>query len=102
MTLDPSIQFREPGPVRPPREGETDWTAVVETLKQHKGEWALVGEYSQGVASHIRSGRYQQFHPHGSERDKAALYMERHWEVTLRKERDDQTGVRSLYIRWLG
>jgi hypothetical protein len=100
VTLDPKIEFRDPPAVLPRLGNATDWERIVAALKKNKGQFGLVGVYSPGIASHIRSGRYKQFHPHGDDAEKAKAYMRRHWEVTVRKT-DDDTG-HELYIRWLG
>lgn len=91
--------------IDPPKEARGErskrWQDIVVTLKENKGEWALVGNFSPGVATHIRRGQYKAFLQGwvGNEGDLAA-YMQRHWEVTTRKT---DTGSRNdIYIRWLG
>ena len=101
MPLDGSVEFRTPeAPVSRFRP-RVDWAAVVKTLKADPGEWGYVGDFSSGLASSIRAGRYQQFHPHGDDEEKARAYMRRHWEVTVRKVKDD-SGRYETYLRWLG
>ena len=80
-------------------EGQTDWDAYVASMKANKNEWGYCGDFSSGIANHIRSGRYKQFHPHGDDAEAARLYMKKHWEVTVRKNDD---GLYELYVRWLG
>ena len=77
------------------------WRDIVATLKDKKGEWALVGNFSPGVATHIRRGMYKAFLDGwvGSEGDVAA-YMSRHWDVTTRKT--DNGNRNDIYIKWLG
>jgi hypothetical protein len=91
--------------IDPPKEARGErskrWKEIVATLKKNPGEWALVGNFSPGVATHIRRGQYKAFHE-GWEGDVHQLtaYMERNWEVTTRKT---DTGSRNdIYIRWLG
>jgi hypothetical protein len=101
MALTPAVEFRSPKPPAQRWEGQVDWNEVVATLKEAKNEWGYVGNYSSGIASHIRSGRYKQFHPHADDQEAGKAYVARHWEVTVRKA-DDDSGLYELYIRWLG
>ena len=87
--------------IDPPKDTKkTKWNDIVSTLKENQGEWALVGNYSPGVAAQIRQGSYKAFLGGwvGSEGDVAA-YMQRHWELTTRKTEKGRT---DLYVRWLG
>ena len=61
----------------------------------------MVGNFSPGVATHIRRGLYKAFLGGwvGSEGDVTA-YMQRHWEITTRKT--DVGSRNDIYIRWIG
>jgi hypothetical protein len=94
------MEFVDP-PLEARGERSKRWKEIVTTLKENKGEWAMVGNFSPGVATHIRRGLYKAFLEGwvGSEGDVTA-YMQRHWEVTTRKT---DTGSRNdIYIRWIG
>ena len=94
------MEFVDP-PLEARGERSKRWKEIVATLKENKGEWAMVGNFSPGVATHIRRGLYKAFLEGwvGSEGDVAA-YMQRNWEVTTRKT---ETGSRNdIYIRWIG
>ena len=93
------MQFVNP-PEPKQRRSNEHWRNVVKELKASPEQWGLVGNYSIGVATHIRNGRYPAFLDgwQGSP-EQTALYMARHWEVTTRKTPD---GRNDLYIRWIG
>jgi hypothetical protein len=89
--------------VDPPEARQYDskekWKEIVKSLKERRGEWALVGNYSIGVAAHIRNGKYPAFLPKGTDGDLRRSYMDFHWEVTVR---GSENGRNDVYIRWLG
>lgn len=73
------------------------WLTIVDTLKnKHPGEYGLVGQFSNGVATQIRKGIYPAFIPESVPRSEPLRsdYMTRHWDITTRK--------RDLYIKWVG
>jgi hypothetical protein len=88
--------------VTPPKEmrGERSkrWVEIVDTLRANVGEWGLVGNYSPGIATHIRRGSYPAFLPDDLSIDKQ-VYMSQHWEITTRKNGESRQDV---YVRWLG
>ena len=91
--------------IDPPKEvrGERSkrWQEIIATLKENTGEWANVGNFSPGVATHIRRGQYKAF-LEGWEGDEhqVTAYMQRHWEITTRKTNEGSRN--DIYIRWLG
>lgn len=92
----PAIRPTGPPPVK--------WAGIVEFLKQHRGEWALVGTYSVGVAPSIRRGDYRAFLPYdfvGDSADRRA-YMSEHYEVTTNIAQREPVKRSDVYIRWLG
>lgn len=78
------------------------WHNIVAQLKQNPTEWAMVGNFSPGVATHIRRGKYPAFLPEGERltEDAAAAYMKVHWQITTRKT--DEGKRNDVYVRWLG
>lgn len=94
------MEFTDPPPEQRGNRSQK-WIDIVRELQKHPGEWAKVGNYSPGVATNIRRGRYKMFLD-GWEGDDAqrALYMQRHWEVTTRKTDDGHKN--DVFIRWLG
>lgn len=74
------------------------WKEIVQTLKENKGKWALVGNFSPGVATQIRRGNYKAFIDNDSVTPE--VHMKQHWEVTTRKTNDGSRN--DIYIRWLG
>ncbi len=88
--------------VDPPKEARGEksrrWISIVAALKEHKGEWAKVGNYSPGIATHIRRGSYPAFLPDDLSID-SQVYMSQHWEVTTRKT---EPGRQDVYVRWVG
>jgi hypothetical protein len=92
------MEFIDPPPTTKGQRGE-DWRNRVMLMKSKPTEWALVGDYSPGVATHIRRGQYKAFLPADCPPDAAEAYMTVHWDVTTRKRAD---GRNDLWIRWLG
>ncbi len=94
------MEFVDPPPTQR-GERSTAWIDRVRTMQENPGEWANVGNYSPGVATNIRRGRYKMFLD-GFEGDEAqkTLYMKRHWEITTRKTSDGKKN--DVFIRWLG
>lgn len=93
------MQFVNP-PAARRRESNAHWRNVARELKANPQQWGLVGNYSIGVATHIRNGRYPAFTEEWKAADgPASIYMEAHWEVTTRKTPD---GRNDVYVRWLG
>lgn len=92
------MEFVSPPPHQP-RQRSEKWINVVAELKANPGEWAKVGNFSPGVATHIRRGKYPAFLD-GCDHEQVGVYMESHWEVTTRKT---DNGTRNdVYIRWIG
>ena len=96
-------------PALPPptmRKRKSDkWDKIVQQIKeltdnQESEGWAYVGDYSPGVATHIRRGTYKQFLPDDLQGITPEVYMALHWEITTRKTGEGRTN--SLYIRWIG
>lgn len=90
--------------VDPPAEARGErskrWREIVAQLKEHRGEWALVGNFSPGVATHIRRGKYPAFLEGCSATDDPGAFMSMHWEITTRKT--DSGNRNDVYIRWIG
>jgi hypothetical protein len=96
------VEFVDPPPTIK-GERSRKWQEKVDAMKAKRGEWANVGNYSPGVATHIRNGKYKAFlDPENmpASDSEALTYMRVHWEITTRKtdahSRDD------IFIRWLG
>lgn len=92
------MEFVTPPPERKGQRSQK-WREIVAALKEKKGEWALVGNFSPGVATHIRRGKYPAF-LEDCDNDQHGVYMAAHWEVTTRKT--DNGKRNDVYIRWLG
>lgn len=94
------MEFVSPPPHQP-RQRSEKWVNVVAELKANPGEWAKVGNFSPGVATHIRRGKYPAFlEGWQGDREQASLYMQQNWDITTRKT---DNGTRNdVYIRWIG
>lgn len=92
------MEFIDPPPESKGQRSER-WREIVKTLKENKGKWALVGNFSPGVATHIRRGQYKAFLA-DNDPTAADLYMKQHWEITTRKT--DGGARNDVYVRWLG
>lgn len=91
------MEFTDP-PAETRGERSAHWIGVVEQLKANPGQWALVGNYSPGVATQIRRGKYRAFVP--QDVDAPEVYMSHNWEVTTRKT--DNGNRNNVFIRWVG
>jgi hypothetical protein len=92
------MKKQDPPPSKQTKKG-VDWVKAVEEMKKSPGEFHLLGEFSPGIAAHMRSGKYKAFVPAG-ETDPAA-YCEKHWEITSRVVSPGFPRV-NIYCRWLG
>lgn len=94
------MEFIDPPPEERGARSEK-WKNIVATLKANPGEWARVGNYSPGVATHIRRGEYKAFLDQEYATPEAAeSYMKRAWKVTTRKTNDGKRN--DVYVKWLG
>lgn len=92
------MEFIAPPPETKGQRSER-WREIVASLRERKGEWALVGNFSPGVATHIRRGKYPAFLD-GCTQPDVGTYMSSHWQITTRKT--DEGKRNDIYIRWLG
>lgn len=83
----------------PSKQRDFPWPEIVATINKAKGKFHLIGEFSPGVATHIRQGRYKAFIPDGT--DDPQAYMGREYEVTTRNVPGDGGKRVVLYIRRL-
>lgn len=84
-------------------ERSAEWRNRVLILKNNPGEFYKVGNYSPGVATHIRRGEYRAFLDPDNpplNPEQAEAYMKRHWQITTRKT--DEGGRNDVFIKWLG
>ena len=95
------MEFGTPPPEKR-RQRSPKWVDRIAAMKSNPGQWALVGEYSPGLATHLRQGKYPSFIPDGvADSDEARRrYMSDHWEITTRKKNDGKRC--DLWIRWVG
>lgn len=92
------MEFTEP-PTRT-RKGQASqhWKDVTETLRNKPQEWALVGNFSPAVATHIRNGKFPAFLDPADPMP-PKTYIKTHWEITSRRTLDNRTDI---FIRWIG
>lgn len=75
-----------------------NWTEVVATLKATPNTWYRVGEFSPGVATYLKAGRYKALYP--DDVVHAPSYISQHYEITTRVARPGEPRV-DLFMRWL-
>lgn len=94
------MEFGEP-PVSKQGQISARWKIIVAELKEHPNQWALVGNFSPGVATHLRRGKYTAF-LEGFTGDDAEMtrHMAEHWQITTRKT--DLGRRNDVYVRWVG
>lgn len=93
------MEFMEP-PVDKRRARSTEWQRIVDELRTHPNEWARVGNFSPGVATAIRRGRYKAFLTGMPEHENPETYVTRCWQVRSAKTDD---GTRNdIFVRWIG
>lgn len=78
-----------------------DWQAAVKEMKASPHEWFKIGEFSPGIANHIRKGVYPAFLPADIEADQKERYMRAHWEIAARVIKRGESRV-NVYARWMG
>jgi hypothetical protein len=92
------MDFVEPPP--PKRKTNSEhWVNVVKTLKAEPGEWGLAGNWSVGVSTHNKTGRYPAFYPTELPKEDREAYIADHWEITTRTNGTNRV---DLYVRWIG
>ena len=91
---------REDPPATHQRREFVDWTAVIAEIKSHPGQWHNVGEFSPGIANHIRKGAYKQFLV-ADDPTPPENQMARDWDITSRTVSTNPQRV-DIYIRWIG
>lgn len=101
------MERKSPPPVHRGRQQSRYWHDVANELRNdpHTAScsdspcphWGMVGNFSVGVANHIRKGHYPAFLPSSLDGDREA-YMNVYWEVTTRKTDD---GRNDIYVRAL-
>ena len=90
------MEFKEPPPLK--RQGSKEhWINTVKELKDNPQQWGLVGNYSIGVSTHIKNGRYPAFFPAGEQ--EPTEYLKKHGEVTTRSTSPSRVDV---FVRWIG
>jgi hypothetical protein len=93
------MEFVEPPPSKKGAMS-AEWIDKVARMKAQQGEWANVGDYSPGVATHLRRGKYPAFlEGFVGDDEEIESYMTQHWEITTRKINGSRNDV---YIRWVG
>lgn len=99
------MEFAEPPPSKKGAMSDL-WIEKVAKLKTKQGEppefkWANVGNYSPGVATHLRRGKYPAFlEGFAGDDEEIRRYMSDHWEITTRKTNEGHRN--DVYIRWVG
>ena len=77
------------------------WINIAAELIKNPNEWAFVGNFSPGVATHLRRGKYPAFLQENSYTpEQAQKFMATNWEVTTRKT--DNGRRNDVFIRWVG
>lgn len=75
-----------------------NWTEVVTLLKATPNKWYKVGEFSPGVATYLKAGRYKALYPADTTHPQS--YISQHYEITTRVARPGEQRV-DLFMRWL-
>lgn len=93
------MEFIDPPPPKR-RNNSAHWTKVVAELEAQPGVWGFVGDYSVGVSTHIKKGRYRAFYPADLDKAQRDAYIKKHWEMTTRV--NGKPNRVDLFIRWVG
>lgn len=92
--------FADPPAVTRHRSPTSKWLDIANSLKQNPSQYGLVGNFSLGVGSHIRKGKYAALVPSSvKDPEDRAVYMEKHWHVATRRSETDRADV---YLAWVG
>jgi len=93
------VEFGEP-PVSQRRQRSQRWVDVAAQLQAKPGEWAKIeGDFSPGVATHIKKGNYKHFLVGIPETMTSEEWMRAHWEIRTHKvgeARRDEIWMRYL------
>ena len=94
------MDITDPPPPKRGRGSTSKWKEITHRLKtEYPGQFALVGSYSNGVATQIRQGKYSAFLPEDVDLTNSRTdYMQRHWEITTRRKGQSS----DIYIKWIG
>jgi hypothetical protein len=96
------MERMDPPPTSKAQRSE-EWREKVTFLKAHPNEFYRAGNYSPGVATHIRRGEYKAFLPddlRAASPEAREAYMSLHWKITTRKTDDGKRN--DLFVKWLG
>jgi hypothetical protein len=80
--------------------GKVNWLKAVELANAEKGTWFLCGEFSPGMAQHLRKGGNKAFFM-GQEPKDPERFMRAHWEIAARVARKGEQRV-NIFIRRVG
>lgn len=76
------------------------WRNAVKELQAMPGQWGKVGEYSPGIATQLRKGKYSYFLDGKPESMEPETWMRSRWDIHAKKlpgQRRDE-----VWIRWNG
>jgi hypothetical protein len=94
-----AIKQEDPAPSRL-YVGKVNWAEAVKIAAEHPQTWYLVGEFSPGMAQHLRQGGNKAFLL-GTEPKDPVRFMRSNWEIAARVARTGEQRV-NIYIRKIG
>lgn len=94
-----AIKKQDPAPSRL-YVGKVNWKEAVKLAVADKGAWFLCGEFSPGMAQHLRQGGNKAFFM-GAEPKDPERFMRAEWEIAARVARKGEQRV-NIYIRKIG
>ena len=93
------VEIKDPPPSKQAA-GRAYWAETTSELRTaHPGAWGLTGNWSIGVSTSIRQGKYVAFFPASTPKDAREGYVSQHWEIRTAANGDARNDV---YVRWLG
>lgn len=94
------MEFKDPPETARKRRKNTEkWEQIKKSLMGNPDQWGLIGNFTLGVGTHIRRGKYGSLIPESiTDVSERPAYMEKHWEVTTRRTGESN----DVYIRWIG
>lgn len=93
-----TAEFKEP-PTSLRASKTSRWRAIVDELRAHPNEWALVAHGSPAIGSQIKAGKYSAFIDKADRRS-VEVQMRMDWEVTTRRTPDRKHA--DIYVRYIG
>lgn len=97
--MESIVEFIDP-PEDKRKKRSAEWKRIVQELRSNPGEWGKVGNFSPGVATAIRRGKYRAFLDGINETEDPEDYIKRCWKI--RSAKTDDGSRNDIFVCWIG